>query len=143
MEQEEELTTFRHKTPVQLRFNDVDAFGHINNSVYFALYDLAKTEYLRDVSDPDFTRKDIRPVVANVNADFIHPVYYGDNIEIQTAVTHLGNTSFVISQQAIDIDKKRVVCKCRTVMVCFSVSKQAPVTLPDELREQFKKYEGL
>ena len=143
MEQEEKLTTFRHRTPVQLRFNDVDAFGHINNSVYFALYDLAKTEYLRDVFDPDFTRKDIRPVVANVNADFIHPVYYGDNIEIQTAVTHLGNTSFVISQQAIDVDKKRVVCKCRTVMVCFSVGEQMPVRLPDELRTRFQEYEGL
>jgi len=35
--------------PAQIRFSDVDQFGHVNNSVYFALYDLAKTTYVKDV----------------------------------------------------------------------------------------------
>ena len=35
--------------PVQIRFSDVDQFGHMNNSVYFSLYDLAKTTYIKDV----------------------------------------------------------------------------------------------
>lgn len=26
---------FRHTMPVQIRFSDVDQFGHVNNSVYF------------------------------------------------------------------------------------------------------------
>lgn len=38
---------FRHTMPVQIRFSDVDQFGHMNNSVYFSLYDLAKTTYKR------------------------------------------------------------------------------------------------
>ena len=29
---------FRHTMPVQIRFSDVDQFGHVNNSVYFSLY---------------------------------------------------------------------------------------------------------
>ena len=41
--------TFKHVLPVQIRFNDVDQYGHMNNSSYFSLYDLAKTSYLRDV----------------------------------------------------------------------------------------------
>ena len=40
---------FRHTMPVQIRFSDVDQFGHMNNSVYFSLYDLAKTTYIKDV----------------------------------------------------------------------------------------------
>ena len=36
---------FRRTTQVQLRFNDIDALGHVNNSVYFQFFDLAKTEY--------------------------------------------------------------------------------------------------
>ena len=31
---------FKHSVPVQLRFNDADALGHVNNSVYFTFYDL-------------------------------------------------------------------------------------------------------
>ena len=44
----DELKT-RHELPVQIRFNDVDLYGHMNNSSYFSLYDLAKTSYMRDV----------------------------------------------------------------------------------------------
>ena len=39
--------TYNHRVPVQLRFNDADALGHINNSVYFSFYDLGKTEYFK------------------------------------------------------------------------------------------------
>lgn len=33
---------FNHTLPIQLRFNDVDKFGHVNNTVYFSFYDLGK-----------------------------------------------------------------------------------------------------
>ena len=39
----EEEIKFKHSMPAQIRFSDVDQFGHVNNSVYFELYDLAKT----------------------------------------------------------------------------------------------------
>ena len=32
----EESPAFRHSIPVQMRFNDIDVLGHINNSVYFS-----------------------------------------------------------------------------------------------------------
>ena len=40
---------FHHTLPIQLRFNDVDKFGHVNNTVYFSFYDLGKTEYFASV----------------------------------------------------------------------------------------------
>ena len=40
---------FHHSLPIQLRFNDVDKFGHVNNTVYFSFYDLGKTEYFASV----------------------------------------------------------------------------------------------
>ena len=36
---------FRHRQPVQIRFNDIDIFGHLNNSVYLQFMDLGKAEY--------------------------------------------------------------------------------------------------
>ena len=38
-----EEIAFHHTLPIQLRFNDVDKFGHVNNTVYFSFYDLGKT----------------------------------------------------------------------------------------------------
>lgn len=65
---------FRHTMPVQIRFSDVDQFGHMNNSVYFSLYDLAKTTYIKDVfGSADWSKLAI--VVANINANFFMPVF--------------------------------------------------------------------
>ena len=64
---------FKHEIPVQIRFSDVDQYGHMNNSVYFSLYDLAKTSYFRDVFGAEECNK-FSVVVVNINADFLAPV---------------------------------------------------------------------
>ena len=40
------MIQFHHVLPLQIRFNDVDKFGHVNNTVYFQFYDTAKTDYI-------------------------------------------------------------------------------------------------
>lgn len=56
---------YRHILPIQIRFNDVDKFGHVNNTVYFQFYDTAKTEYFATVcEDVDWERVAI--VVAKI-----------------------------------------------------------------------------
>ena len=60
-----QLSTFnlimKHSVPVQLRFNDTDALGHVNNSTYFSFYDLGKSEYFAAVRGNDnfFSQKSI------------------------------------------------------------------------------------
>ena len=80
----EEDIKFNHFMPAQIRFSDVDQFGHVNNSVYFSLYDLAKTTYFQDVLGMS-EWGDVVVVVANINANFLMPVFFSDGIEIETA----------------------------------------------------------
>ena len=77
---------FKHEIPVQIRFSDVDQYGHMNNSVYFSLYDLAKTSYFRDVFGAEECNK-FSVVVVNINADFLAPVFFSDELVIETTVT--------------------------------------------------------
>ena len=39
---------FRHTLPLQIRFNDVDTLGHVNNTVYFSFYDLVYHHHQRE-----------------------------------------------------------------------------------------------
>ena len=61
---------FRHTLPIQLRFNDVDKFGHVNNTVYFSFYDLGKTEYFASVCPGVDWEKD-GIVVVHIEANFL------------------------------------------------------------------------
>ena len=128
--------------PAQIRFSDVDQFGHVNNSVYFALYDLAKTTYVKDVlgNSVDWRRMGI--VVANINANFLLPVFFDDKIKIETATVHLGNKSFTLLQRAVTEDTGEVKCECKTVMVMFDLKEKLPMQIPDEFKAIIREYEN-
>ncbi len=133
---------FRHRLPIQIRFNDVDRYGHVNNNAYFAFYDLGKEDYLATVLHADYHSRDIVPVVANINADFFIPIFQGDRIVVETRISHVGEKSITLQQRAVNEATQQVVCQCATVMVCFSLSAQASVKVPADYRRAIAAYEG-
>lgn len=133
---------YHHRLPIQIRFNDVDRYGHVNNNAYFAYYDLGKDEYLRNVLRTNYRGTDVVPVIANINADFILPIFYGDEIVMETRVSHIGQKSFTLKQHAINLRTNKVVCQCSTVMVCFNLKKQESALLPEAYRKAFEDYEA-
>lgn len=135
--------TFRHSLPIQIRFNDVDRYGHVNNNAYFAFYDLGKEDYLTNILRVDYRNADVVPVVANINADFFLPILYGDKIIVETRISHVGQKSFTLDQRAVNRDTGQVVCHCATVMVCFSLKTQESAEIPEAYRQAIKDYEGL
>ncbi len=138
----ESEVTFRHEMPVQIRFSDVDQFGHVNNSVYFSLYDLAKTTYMKAVFGTN-DWNELAIVVANINANFFQPVFFSDEVLIETAVVHLGNKSFTLLQRAVSADEKREVkCECRTVMVGYDIVTKEPKPIAPKYKEAVCKFEG-
>ena len=70
---------FHHSLPIQLRFNDVDKFGHVNNTVYFSFYDLGKTEYFASVCPGVDWEKD-GIVVVHIEADFLAQIFSSDQV---------------------------------------------------------------
>ena len=138
MEQEVRL---KHQMPVQLRFSDVDQFGHVNNSVYFSLYDLAKTTYIKEILE-DISWEKVGIVVANINANFFSPVFLNDDIVIETSIVHLGNKSFTLLQRAVLAATGEVKCECRTVMVLYDIVALEPIVIPMEYKKAIADYEG-
>lgn len=142
MEQNIEMQAYNHRVPIQIRFNDVDRYGHVNNNSYFAYYDLGKEDYLCTVLDKYYRANDVVPVIASIKADFIAPIFYGDPIVVETAVSHIGQRSFTLAQQAVNTETGGVLCRCQTVMVCFSVKGQCSADMPDFFREAIERFEG-
>lgn len=136
-------TVYHHRTPIQIRFNDVDRYGHVNNNAYFAYYDLGKEDYLNTVLRVDYRNADIVPIIANVNADFLQPIFYGDKIVVETRIAHVGQKSFTLEQRAVNEATGAVVCHSTTVMVCFSLKQQQSAEVPENYRAAIRDYEGL
>lgn len=120
---------FRHRVPLQLRFNDIDMLGHLNNSVYVSFMDLGKAAYFKAVMPSEIDWKHINVVVANINCDFFAPSYFNEHLEVLTAVVAVSERSFKMEQRIINSDTGEVKCIGHTIMVGFDVktAQSAPI----------------
>ena len=96
---------------------------------------------MRDVFG-DKNWRDLGIVVANINADFLAPVFFSDDLYIETTVIHLGHKSFTLLQRAINKASGVLKCQCRTVMVGYDMATKEPVELPDSFKKTICEYEG-
>jgi len=134
-------TKFNHTIPIQLRFNDFDVLGHVNNSVYFSFYDLGKTAYFNEVLPALTTSKEVGVVIANIQVSFLLPIYPEEGVAVQTAVVEIGDKSFKLLQQLIDTDTNEVKCICHTVMVGFDAKTKTTRSIDDEWRQAIAEFE--
>lgn len=133
---------FKHIVPIQLRFNDFDALGHVNNSVYFSFFDLGKTAYFTEVMPNMIASKEVGVVIGHIEVSFLLSVYPGENVAVETAVVEVGNKSFKLLQQLIDLDTNEVKCVCRTVMVCFDANTKTTRPISEEWRKAMAEFES-
>ena len=139
---EERSNNYRHVLPLQIRFNDVDKFGHVNNTVYFQFYDTTKTDYIATVcKGVDWERLAI--VVVKIEAEFVSQIKGDDHIAGRTRIVKIGNKSFHLEQDVIDTDTQEVKSRCLSVMVLYDLERQQTIPLPDEWRKAISNYEGL
>ena len=133
---------YRHRTPVQVRFRDVDAFRHVNNAVFFSYVELARIRYLLDVLQPDESFDRLPLILARVELDFRSPIVFGDEVVVDTRVDHVGRTSFDMSHRMTAGPDGRLVADVQTVLVHYDYAGARPVPVPDEWRGRFAAHEG-
>ena len=132
---------FHHILPIQLRFNDVDQFGHVNNTVYFSFYDLGKTDYFQTVCPHvDWGRDGV--VVVHIETDFLAQIRATEPIAVETAVTAIGTKSFDLLQRAINTQTGEIKCICRSVMVAFDLLQRESKPLDEEWIAAICRFEG-
>lgn len=133
---------FKHSLPIQLRFNDADTLGHINNAVYLNFYDLGKTSYFQTICGENLLPSDIDVVVAHLDVDFLSPIFLTDTVEVQTMVEKIGTKSFTLLQRIVRSDTNEVKCVCRTVMVGFDFKINCSKPISDKWRTAIVRFEG-
>lgn len=132
---------FRHRTPIQLRFNDIDMFGHVNNAVYVEFFDLGKLRYFEDTLGKDFAKKGFTAVVVNINCNFFSPTFLSEALEVLTATVHTGEKSITLDQRIVNTESGDVKCTCTTVMSGFDPLTLKSAAIPPQFHEAIARFE--
>jgi len=120
--------------PLHVRWRDLDAFNHVNNSSYLTFLEESRLQWLRTVPGEWFTEHAM-PVMAAVELHYRKPIEWPAEIDVLLSCEHLGNSSMTIGNRIVDRnDHACVYADGNVVMVWVDPATGASVRLPDAIR---------
>ncbi|MDM3884003.1 thioesterase family protein [Pseudomonas sp. BCRC 81390] len=134
---------YRHYTLIATRWHDNDAYGHVNNVVYYGFFDSAVNRLLIEQGGLDIHHGAAIALVVSSACDYQSPVAFPQDIEVGLAVSRLGNTS-VQYQLAVFIQGQALACATgRFVHVFVDRQGRRPVPVPARLRRVLSELQPL
>lgn len=117
------------RVPIQIRWRDLDALGHVNNAVFISYFEYARLAYIRELLGPDaeIDRQTMLPVdfqfiLAEVTCAYRSPVTLEDKPVVEIWVSEVGRKSFVFQYRMTDERSGRLLAEGRSAQACRAVS---------------------
>ncbi|MEJ2103007.1 MAG: thioesterase family protein [Ignavibacteriaceae bacterium] len=141
----EEITNFKHVTKIKIRFSDLDAMKHVNNATYLTYLEEARIKYFNDLLKKKEGDIDYQAVIGRIEIDYLYPIVLGDDLEIYTRISRIGNKSVDV-KHIIAIKRGSKLIKAATSttkLVYFDYKTKTTKPIPDEERKLIEEFEGM
>ena len=141
MRQEVDLSKFKFKRAIDVRWGDYDILQHVNNAVYFSYLENARIHYLKESCQWDWSK--YKMVIAHMSMDFIAPIEMGASPEALLRCTKLGNTSFNLENVIKDMDTGAIYNVAQSVLVAIDGASGKPIALPEQHAKDLRNYDDV
>lgn len=126
------------KTPIQVRFNDIDLAGHVHNAVYFYYFEIGRIDLFKQIASKnwDWSKKGI--LVARNEGDYLKSIKLEDNVFVETTCEDVGKKSITLTYKIFretEDGVKELCTKGRSILVCVDYKTGDSVEVFDEWRD--------
>jgi acyl-CoA thioester hydrolase len=128
---------------LQVAWGEMDALGHVNNTVYLRWFENARIAYLRHTEVLDSMRRmELAPILAHQTIDYLLPVTHPDTVEVATTVTSIGNTSFTMAFRINSMRHGALAAEGSGRLVMVDIQRKCKVPVDAKLRQLIYDIEG-
>jgi acyl-CoA thioester hydrolase len=127
--------------PVHTRWADNDMFGHLNNAVYYQLFDTAINGWINTNVTVDPVTMAAQGIVAESGCRYFSELHFPQRLVVGVAVTRLGRSSvtyrlgiFRAPEELAAGEDEKIAALGRWVHVYIDRTDRRPVPIPDEIR---------
>ena len=122
------------RVPLSVRWRDLDAFNHVNNSKYLSYLEEARLRWMLSVPGMGLD-DDVAPVVAASTLNYRRPIEWPGDVVIELFVERLGSSSLTIGHRIVDAKEGGVLyCDGNVVMVWIDRNSGRSAPLPEGVR---------
>lgn len=128
---------------VPVAWGEMDAYGHVNNIVYFRYFETARIAYFEKLEYPDFVdRNPLGPILASTSCRFRAPLAFPDHVSIGARVARVNADRFVMFYAVFSHRLQRVAAEGDGMVVCFNYRENRKALLPAALIRKIAELEG-
>jgi acyl-CoA thioester hydrolase len=128
------------KVPIQVRWRDLDALGHVNNAVYLTYFELARLGYIRALLGEDakidprtLLPVDFQFILAEVTCQYRSPATLRDRLVVTIWVSQVGRKSFVFEYRITDEATGRLIAEGCSTQVWYDYAAAESRTVPTQI----------
>ncbi|HQU87890.1 MAG TPA: thioesterase family protein [Denitromonas sp.] len=127
-----------HTCRIPVRWGDMDAYGHVNNTIYFRYCEQARVEWLEADGFMVSTDHPDGPVIINAACTFMIPVTYPATVIVRLYAGAPGRSSLMNWYEISVEGEDRVYAEGSAKVVWMNHLTGKSVPLPESLRKQFE-----
>lgn len=137
----EKISDYKYKTPIPIRFSDIDAVGHVNNAIYLTYFEIARLNYWREIIDWNLRENGV--IVGRSEVNYLKPITLDDEIVCYVRTTRIGNSSFDMMHLLARItpNGEEICTTGKTVCISYDYSLNKSVSIPLKEREKMIAYD--
>jgi acyl-CoA thioester hydrolase len=128
---------------IPVAWGDMDAFGHVNNSVFLRWFESARIAYFEETGLLERMERDrVGPILARTACDYRRAVAYPDQMRVEATVTRMGTSSLVMGYRAHSRRQGALAAEGEGVIVLFDYRSEQKVAIDPGLRAAIEALEA-
>ena len=129
------LTAYPHSQFITTRWMDNDAYGHVNNVVFYSYFDTVVNTYLITKGALDIAKSAVIGLVVDTGCQFFAPLTYPETVTAALRVPHIGKSSVRYEIALFGQGQDTAAAQGHFVHVYVDRATRRPVELPKDLRK--------
>jgi acyl-CoA thioester hydrolase len=129
--------------PVRVAWGEMDAFGHVNNIVYFRYFETARIAYFEACGFmASMAGGGPGPILAHTECRFRIPVTYPAELYVATRVAEIGEDRFTMDYAVFEAETGALAAEGTGRLVCFDYETKRKTPLPAAVRHRIRELEA-
>ena len=138
-----DLAEFPVVVTFPVAWGEMDAFGHVNNIVYFRYFESARIAYFGKIGFIEVMRSTgIGPILASTSCKFRKPLTFPDTVFVGARVSQVEEDRFVMQYRLVSQKLNAVAAEGEGLIVSYSYDKQKKVSIPSGVRKRIEELES-
>jgi acyl-CoA thioester hydrolase len=136
------LASFPVVIEIPVVWGDMDAFQHVNNTVYLRYFENARIAYFEALGYLErMDQTGVGPVLASTRCRFRIPLTYPDTVSVGAKTTEIQTDRFVQEYAVFSHRHLKIAAEGEGVLVHFNYRENKKATIPEELRQRILELE--